>query len=206
METGLKRSSPDSETDCMNGAREHLAHQIGEPPATGADLLLRLECCAVDLPSRVLEVPRTDGSDAHLVRAWITSPIHLCGRPELGSRCIATWRGKTAFARATGTVESQQQRPRRWLLQFDSAIARIDIEERLPDDSPGFLDLGFTRLPARIVDRSYHGVGCVVPALAQMEPGQRVSVVVGDHKRAGTIARVRGFGNQVRVGIQLDEL
>jgi hypothetical protein len=206
MENGLKRSSPDSETDCMNGVREELAQQIGEPPAPGADLFLRLECCAVDLPSRVLEVPRPDGSGAQLVRAWITTPIHICGRPELGSRFIATWRGKTCFARATGTVELQQQRPRRWLLQFDSAIARIDVEERLPDDSPGSLDLGFTRLPARIVDRSYHGVGCVVPALAPMEPGQRVSVVVGDHKRAGTIARVRGFGNQVRVGIQLDEL
>jgi hypothetical protein len=39
-----------------------------------------------------------------------------------------------------------------------------------------------------------------------MEPGQRVSVRVGDHERAGTIARVRGFGNQVKVGIRLDEL
>jgi hypothetical protein len=190
----------------MMDARGEAAHHIGERPAPGAELLLRLECCTIDLPSRVLEVPRAQGGEAHVLRAWITSPIHLCGRPEIGTRCTATWQSKTGLARSTGEVELQQQRPRRWLLRLDDKIERIASEERLPDDSPGMLDLGFARLPARIIDRSFHGVGCVVPALAQLKPGQRVSVHVGNHKRTGTIARVRGFGNQVRVGIQLDEL
>ena len=77
---------------------------------------------------------------------------------------------------------------------------------RYPDDSPGTLDIGTARLPARVVDRSFNGVACVVPALANLRPGARVRVIVGRYERAGTIARVRSFGNQLRVGIRLDEL
>jgi hypothetical protein len=158
-----------------------------------------MDCCEVDLPARVLDTEQP-------TRVWITAPLHVCGKPEVGMHCVATWECSTGLARSNGTVEVQQQRPRRWRLCFDGRIEHLTIEERYPDDSPGFLDLGFARLPARITDRSFHGVGCVVPALAQLEPGQRVSVRVGDHERAGTIARVRGFGNQVKVGIRLDEL
>jgi hypothetical protein len=85
-------------------------------------------------------------------------------------------------------------------------VELLSVEERYPDDSPDFLDLGNARLPARIIDRSFHGVGCIVPGLARLEPGQRVTVTVGDHQRAGTISRVRGFGNLVRVGVRLDEI
>ena len=97
-------------------------------------------------------------------------------------------------------------RPPTWVLLLNDDVEPIDIEERYPDDSPGTLDIGTARLPAQIVDRSLHGVGCVVPALVRLRPGQRVRVVVGAHDRAGVIARVRPMGNQLRVGVRLDAL
>lgn len=168
-------------------------------PGQSVGLLVRMECCATDLPARVLDTEQPG-------RVWITAPIHLCRLPEVGMRFTATWESKTGLARSGGTIEAQQERPRRWQLQFDEPVEHLSVEERYPDDSPGFLDLGQTRLPARIIDRSYHGVGCIVPALAQLKPGQRVIVTVGEHRRAGAITRVRGFGNQVRVGVRLDAL
>jgi hypothetical protein len=175
-------------------ARQRLA----ELPASGGSLVVRLDCCGVDLPARVVGVQG--------MRVSISAPIHLCSRPELGSHFAATWDCKTGVARATGTVESQRRVPPTWVLHIAGPIERLDVEPRFPDDSPGLLDLGDSRLPARIIDRSLHGVACLVPALAPLKPGQRVRVTVGRHERAGTIARVRPFGNQLRVGIRLDEV
>ena len=121
-------------------------------------------------------------------------------------RIVAVWDCKTGAARAGGTVESQTRRPNAWVLELDAEIESLVIEERLPDDSAGTLEVGATTLPARIIDRSFHGVGCLVPAIVSLRPGQRARVIVGDHNRKGTIARVRRIGNQLRVGIELDDI
>jgi hypothetical protein len=167
-------------------------------PPTGAALSLRLPCCTTNLPARVLTV---DGNSIS-----ITAPVHLCGTPEANARLTAVWEGKTGFYRATGVVASKRQRPPSWVVALHAPIERLEIEPRYPDDSAGTLDVGASRLPARIVDRSLHGVACVVPALTQLRPGQRVRVIVGQHNRAGTIANVRPLNNQLRVGIHLDDV
>ncbi len=144
--------------------------------------------------------------EAEGTRVTVTAPVHLCRRDEVGMRVTAVWDGKTGAARARGVVASQQRRPTAWVLQLEPAIEALDIEERFPDDSTGTIEVGATTLPARIIDRSYHGVGCLVPAIISLERGQRARVIVGVHKRKGTIARVRRIGNQLRVGIELDEV
>jgi hypothetical protein len=108
-------------------------------------------------------------------------------------------------SRANG-VESSRPRPPTWNLRVSGPIERLEIEERFPDDSQRMLDIGISCPPARILDRSLHGVACVVPALTQLRPGRRVRVIVAKRDRAGTIARVRALNNQLRVGIRLDEL
>jgi hypothetical protein len=168
-----------------------------ELPYPGAPISVRLECCDIDLPSRVLEAQST--------RVLITAPIHVCRRPEIGVQCTAIWESKTGVSRSTGYVESHRRLPPSWVLRFEGAIERVVIEERYPDDSPGTLDVSGTRLPARVVDRSLHGAACLVPALVRLRPGERVRITVGDHNRRGTIARVQPLGNQLRVGIRLDE-
>src|SRR6476620_3148614 len=115
---------------------------VGDLPYPGAAILLRFSCCVIDLPARVLEVQDT--------RVTISAPIHLCRRPETGARFTATWDCKTGVARASGTVESQRPRPPTWVVALDGAIERIDVEQRYPDDSPGVLDIGTARLPARV--------------------------------------------------------
>ncbi|HET9730875.1 MAG TPA: PilZ domain-containing protein [Acidimicrobiia bacterium] len=169
-----------------------------ERPHPGAPLSLRLTCCGRDLPTRVLDV---DGT-----RVSVTAPVHLCKRAELGMEFTAVWEGKTGVARSGGTIESQRRLPPTWVLALEAPIERLDIEERYPDDSPGTLEVGDTRLPARFIDRSLHGVACLVPALIRLEQGQRVRVIVGKHEREGAIARVQSIRNQLRVGIRLDEL
>jgi hypothetical protein len=157
-----------------------------------------LECCFSDLPARVLE----GGSN----RVSITAPVHLCRRSEIGLRFTAVWEHKTGMARSSGVVEAQNRVPRSWVLQLDGAVETFVLEKRYSDDSPATLIVDDTRVPARVVDRSESGVGCMVPALAKLEVGQRVQVIVGNHDRAGTIARVRPLGNQLRVGIRLDDV
>jgi hypothetical protein len=183
----------------VNEARQREAtSQLGELPYSGASLSLRLECCLVDLPARVLSAQGTQIS--------VTAPVHMCKRQELGARVTAIWDCKTGIARSTGTVESQRRLPPTWVLNLDGAIEHLTLEERYPDDSPGMLDIGDKRVPARVVDRSLNGVGCLVPALVRLRPGQRVNITVGRHDRAGTIARVQPLHNQLRVGIRLDEI
>jgi hypothetical protein len=148
------------------------------------------------LPTRVVE----SESDAITVRA----PVHLCRRPEVGMKFSAVWDCTTGVARSAGVVQSQRRVPPTWILHFQGPIEHFVVEERYPDDSPGTLDLGEQRLPARIIDRSLHGVACVVPAVVRVERGQRVRVIVGRHEREGTVARVSNLGNQLRVGIRLD--
>ena len=171
---------------------------LAEAPNPGVTLSLRLECCAVDLPTRVLDVQGTS--------VFVTAPIHLCGRRELHARFSSTWESKTGIARSTGSVESQRRLPPTWVLKLEGPIERLEIEERFPDDTPGTLEVGSTRLPARVVDRSIHGAACVVPAMVRIQPGQRVRVIVGQHDRKGTVARVRPLANQLRVGIRLDDI
>ncbi len=119
---------------------------------------------------------------------------------------MAIWESKTGVLRSTGYVESHRRLPPSWVLRFEGAIEKVLIEERYPDDSPGTLDVCGTRLPARVIDRSLHGAACLVPALVRLRRGQRVRITVGNHDRAGTIARVQPLGNQLRVGIRLDEI
>ena len=158
---------------------------------------VRLQCCTTDWPEHVFST-RT----GHAVS--ITAPIHLCRRSPLDATFDTIWDSKTGPARASGVVESVRPRPPTWVLLLNDDVEPIEIEERYPDDSPGTLDIGTARLPAQIVDRSFHGVGCVVPALVHLRPGQRVRVVVGVDHRAGVIACVRPLGNQLRVGVRLD--
>jgi hypothetical protein len=172
--------------------------RTAELPYPGASISLRLECCYTDLPARVL--------DADANRVSISAPVHLCRRPEIGMRFSAVWEHKTGMARSGGVVESQSRLPRNWVLQLAQPIEPLLIEKRYADDSPATLIVDGTRVPARVVDRSENGVGCMVPALVKLEPGQRVRVTVGNHDRAGAVARVRPLGNQLRVGIRLDEL
>jgi hypothetical protein len=172
--------------------------QLARLPHGGESLSLRLDCCGEDLPTRALEL---QGS-----RVFVSAPLHLCRRSEIGAGFIATWDAKAGVCRSSGTVESLRRHPPAWVLRFEGSVDVLDIEKRFSDDSAGLLDIGDARLPARIIDRSLHGVGCLVPALTKLRPGQRVRVIVGRHDRAGTVARVRSFGNQLRVGIRLDDV
>ena len=172
--------------------------QVRELPYVRAPISIRLECCDVDLPSRVLEVQPT--------RVLITAPIHPCRRPEVGVRCTAVWESKTGLLQSTGYVESHRRVPPSWVLRLEGVIERILVEERYPDDSPGTLEVNGSRLPARVIDRSLHGAACLVPALVRLRRGQRARLSVGDHARGGTIARVHPLGNQLRVGIRLDDV
>jgi hypothetical protein len=172
--------------------------EAAELPYPSAPLTLRLECCNVDLPARVLEVLGT--------RVFITAPVHPCRRPEVGVRCSAIWQGKTGLAESKGYVESHRRLPPSWVLRFEGPIERVNIEERYPDDSPGTLIVDGARVPVRVVDRSVHGAGCLVPALVRLRVGQQVRIVVGKHERAGVVARVQLLGNQLRVGLRLDDL
>ena len=174
------------------------AQRVHELPYAGAPISLRLECCEIDLPSRVLDTQST--------RVLITAPIHVCRRPEIGVQCTAIWESKTGLLRTTGYVESHRRLPPSWVLRLEGVIERVVIEERYPDDSPGTLEVDGARLPARVVDRSLHGAACVVPALVKLRRGQRVRIRVGNHDRRGTIARVQPLGNQLRVGLRLDDI
>jgi hypothetical protein len=194
----VKRIRSRADDTCVSDVQHSLSRRTAEAPAPGAALSLRLECCTTDLPTRVLEVEGT--------RVCVTAPVHLCRRQEIGMRVTAVWDCKTGAARAGATIESQPRRPNAWVLRLDAMIEALDIEERLSDDSAGVIEVGSTTLPARIIDRSYHGVGCLVPAIVTLQPGQRARIVVGEHKRKGTIARVRRIGNQLRVGVQLDDM
>jgi hypothetical protein len=181
-----------------NRQREAAAPKARDVPHAGAALTLRLECCGRDLPARVLA---SEGS-----RVSITAPVHVCRRSVIGAALTAVWSSKTGTAKSTGTVESLRRLPPTWVLSLDDAIEPVEVEERFPDDSPGMLDIGGKRVPARVVDRSLHGVGCLVPALVQLTPGQRVQIIVGKHERSGTVARVQPLHNQLRVGIRLDDV
>jgi hypothetical protein len=187
-----------SEKRDVNGTTRAQNERLSALPRAGEALSMRLACCNIDLPTRVVDVQGA--------RVFVTAPLHVCRRSEIGAQFTATWESNRGVGRSSGTVESQRRHPPTWVLSVDGPIEFLDLEPRYSDDSPGLVDIGGTRLPARIVDRSLHGVGCVVPALAALRPGQRVRVIVGRHSRAGTIARVRPFGTQLRLGIRLDEV
>lgn len=194
-----RRVAPRADVIAVSDLRDRRQlEQVRELPYVRAPISIRLECCDVELPSRVLEVQST--------RVLITAPIHPCRRPELGVRCTAVWESKTGLMQSAGYVESHRRTPPSWVLRFEGAIEKILVEERYPDDSPGTLEVDGTRLPARVVDRSLHGAACLVPSLMKLRRGQRVRVSVGDHSRQGTIARVHSLGNQLRVGIRLDDV
>jgi hypothetical protein len=180
----------------MESQRVSESRAAAELPYPSAPLTLRLECCNIDLPARVLEVLGT--------RVFITAPVHPCRRPELGVQCSAIWQCKMGLASSTGYVESHRRLPPSWVLRFEGPIEQVIIEERYPDDSPGTLIVDGTRVPVRVIDRSEHGAGCLVPAVVRLRVGQHVRIVVGKHERTGAVARVQVIGNQLRVGLRLD--
>ena len=124
---------------------------------------LRLPCCMTDLPACVLN-GATNGS---------RSPrrVHVCGVQAVGGDCTAVWEHKSGVARDMGASKSQRSWPPTWVLQFEGPVENVEVEERLPDDSPGTLVVGEHRLPAEIVDRSLYG-WCVSRPRARPAPGR----------------------------------
>jgi hypothetical protein len=159
-------------------------------------VVVRLECCERDLPSRLLS--------ADTSTLTCSAPLHLCGAPALGTRLALRWTDADSTFLAQGRLLSILERPSRWTIEVVGDPIAATREQRHPAASVAVLWAGTTMIAATLKNSSRQGACCLVGGRVAIGVGEQVRLVVAGHDRRGRVVRVRRVGNSLEVGVHFD--
>jgi hypothetical protein len=168
-------------------------------PTNGAPIALRLGCCGTESPTRVVAV-----QDAKLV---LVRPVHTCDAPVVDRRVTVLWADDGEQFSADGVVRAVGGQPVRWFVEVvgEPSPANRRQESRSSCHDMAVLRRGSTMIPARVVNRSSRGLGCLVGGASRIAAGEEVTVELRGHRALARVVRVRPSGASLDVGLQLLE-
>lgn len=168
-------------------------------PTKGAPIALRLGCCGNESPTRVVGV---QGTKLVLVR-----PVHTCGAPVVDQRVTVLWADEGEHFGADGMVRAIGGQPVRWFVDIvgEPSPANRRQESRSNCRDMAVLRRGSTMIPARVVNRSSKGLGCLVGGASRIAVRQEVTVELRGRRALARVVRVRPSGASLDVGLQLLE-
>lgn len=170
-----------------------------ELPLADSPISVRLACCGADRPARTITA--ADGL------VTIAQPFHPCRVAAVGDGALLVWSTGNGVRTVAGDLQAVLSRPPRWCIRVRGSVGALNRRSE-PRYEFGAMAAIWSRrgmVPARIVDRSRSGLGCLVGGGAPLVQHDVVTVEVAGETLRALVVRVRPSGRSLDVGLRLLE-